>query len=59
MASPIAQRAPYREVADRMRRLIDDGELAPGAFIDERAPVARFGTSRTPGTTSILGRRSG
>lgn len=42
------RRALYQEVAERLRRLIYDGELAPGAFIDERALVERFGTSRTP-----------
>jgi len=48
MAPPIHPRALYEEVADRLRRLIYDGELAPGSFVDERALVERFGTSRTP-----------
>jgi DNA-binding GntR family transcriptional regulator len=48
MTPGISQRALYQEVADRVRRLIYDGELAPGAYIDERALVARFGISRTP-----------
>jgi DNA-binding GntR family transcriptional regulator len=48
MASPIHRRALYEEVADRVRQLIYDGELAPGSFVDERALVERFGTSRTP-----------
>ncbi len=48
MSIPIAHRALYQEVADRVRRLIYDGELAPGAFVDERALVERFGISRTP-----------
>jgi DNA-binding GntR family transcriptional regulator len=45
---PIAQRALYEEVADRLREIIWRGELAPGAWIDERALGDRFGTSRTP-----------
>ncbi len=48
MAGPIARRALYQEVADRVRQLIYRGDLAPGAWIDERALVERFGTSRTP-----------
>jgi len=45
---PIQSRALYEEVADRLRQLIYDGELAPGSFVDERALVERFGISRTP-----------
>jgi DNA-binding GntR family transcriptional regulator len=48
MARPITQRALYEDVAERVRQLIFRGELAPGAWIDERALVARFGISRTP-----------
>jgi DNA-binding GntR family transcriptional regulator len=48
MAPPIQSRALYEEVAERLRQLIYDGELAPGSFVDERALVERFGTSRTP-----------
>jgi DNA-binding GntR family transcriptional regulator len=48
MTAPIQSRALYQEVADRLRQLIYDGELAPGAFVDERALVTRFGISRTP-----------
>lgn len=48
MTPKIQHRPLYEEVADRLRRLIYDGELAPGAFVDERALVEQFGTSRTP-----------
>ena len=48
MRDPIAHRALYQEVADRLRRLIHAGELAPGAFIDELALAGSFGISRTP-----------
>ncbi|HEX9401591.1 MAG TPA: GntR family transcriptional regulator [Anaeromyxobacter sp.] len=48
MTSTIGHRALYQEVADRLRRLIYDGALAPGAWIDERALVEQFGISRTP-----------
>jgi DNA-binding GntR family transcriptional regulator len=48
MTPPIPTRALYQEVADRLRQLIYDGELAPGAFVDERALVKQFGISRTP-----------
>jgi DNA-binding GntR family transcriptional regulator len=47
-ARPITQRALYQDVAERVRQLIYSGELAPGAWIDERALVVRFGISRTP-----------
>lgn len=45
---PIARRALYQEVAERLRRLIYRGDLAAGAWVDEQALAARFGTSRTP-----------
>ena len=45
---PIARRALYQEVAERLRRLIYRGELAAGAWVDEQALAGRFGTSRTP-----------
>jgi len=45
---PIARRALYQEVAERLRRLIYRGELAAGAWVDEQSLAARFGTSRTP-----------
>jgi DNA-binding GntR family transcriptional regulator len=45
---PIAHRALYQEVADRLRRLIYDGDLPLGSWIDERELSERFGISRTP-----------
>lgn len=48
MRHPIAHRALYQEVAERLRRLIYDGELALGAWIDEQALAKEFGISRTP-----------
>jgi DNA-binding GntR family transcriptional regulator len=45
---PITQRALYEDVAERVRQLIYSGGLAPGAWIDERSLVERFGISRTP-----------
>jgi DNA-binding GntR family transcriptional regulator len=45
---PIAHRALYQEVADRLRRLIYDGDLALGAWVDEQALTEQFGISRTP-----------
>lgn len=48
MSRPIARRALYQEVAERVRELIYRGDLAPAAWIDERALTGRFGISRTP-----------
>jgi DNA-binding GntR family transcriptional regulator len=48
MARPITHRALYQDVAERVRQLIYRGDLAPGAWIDERHLVERFGISRTP-----------
>ncbi len=48
MARPITHRPLYEDVAERVRQLIYRGELSPGAWIDERALVERFGISRTP-----------
>jgi DNA-binding GntR family transcriptional regulator len=48
MARPITHRALYQDVAERLRELIYRGDLAAGAWIDERALVDRFGISRTP-----------
>jgi DNA-binding GntR family transcriptional regulator len=48
MTGPIAHRALYQEVAERLRQLIYDGDLAHGTWIDEQRLVERFGISRTP-----------
>lgn len=44
----ILQRNLYREVADRIGELIEQGELSPGARISEKQLCERFGVSRTP-----------
>lgn len=44
----IVQKALYLEVADRLRQQIDEGALAPGAWIDEVALTESLGISRTP-----------
>ncbi|GHC28119.1 GntR family transcriptional regulator [Aidingimonas halophila] len=46
--SKIQNRSLYLEVADRVRELIEQGELAPGERISEKALCERFGVSRTP-----------
>ena len=45
---PIARRPLHEELAERLRVLIVEGEIAPGSRIDERSLCARFGVSRTP-----------
>lgn len=44
----IVRQALYLEVADRLRTMIDDRTLPPGAWIDEVALASTLGTSRTP-----------
>lgn len=44
----IQHRNLYREVADRIRELIEFGELAPGERISEKQLCEQFGVSRTP-----------
>ncbi|MFN2330255.1 MAG: GntR family transcriptional regulator [Halomonas sp.] len=46
--SKIQHRNLYREVADRILDLIEQGELASGDRIPERELCERFGVSRTP-----------
>lgn len=46
--SKIQHRNLYREVADRIRDLIEHGELAPGERISEKNLCETFGVSRTP-----------
>jgi DNA-binding GntR family transcriptional regulator len=45
---PIARRSLHDEVVERIRDLIIEGELAPGARVPERLLCERFGISRTP-----------
>lgn len=44
----IQQRVLYQEAADRIRDLIEQGELKPGEKISEKQLCATFGISRTP-----------
>ena len=46
--SPLAPRALYQEVAERLRQRIYARELEPGGWIDEMKLAAEFGISRTP-----------
>lgn len=46
--SKIQQRSLYLDVADRVRELIEQGDLAPGERISEKQLCERFGVSRTP-----------
>lgn len=44
----IQHRNLYREVADRIRELIEQGTLIPGERISEKKLCEKFGVSRTP-----------
>ncbi len=46
--APISKRYLHDEVADRLRALIREGELAPRARVNELELSERFGISRTP-----------
>jgi DNA-binding GntR family transcriptional regulator len=46
--SPIVRRPLHEEAADRLRELIEQGRLAPGARLNERLLTAQLGVSRTP-----------
>jgi DNA-binding GntR family transcriptional regulator len=46
--APIARRPLHEEAADRLRDLIVQGRLAPGARLNERLLTAQLGVSRTP-----------
>ena len=46
--SPIARRPLHEEAAERLRDLIEQGRLAPGARLNERLLTAQLGVSRTP-----------
>jgi DNA-binding GntR family transcriptional regulator len=45
---PLASRALYEQVADRLREDIFSRRLEPGSWIDELKLAAEFGISRTP-----------
>ncbi|HET9823300.1 MAG TPA: GntR family transcriptional regulator [Burkholderiaceae bacterium] len=47
-AAPLARRALYEDVADRLRAQIFARELEPGSWIDEMKLAAAYGISRTP-----------
>ena len=46
--TPLAPRALYQEVTERLRQQIFNRELEPGSWIDELKHAAVFGISRTP-----------
>ena len=47
-SQPLARRALYQDVADRLRQQIFARELEPGSWIDEVTLAAAYGISRTP-----------
>jgi DNA-binding GntR family transcriptional regulator len=47
-ARPLAPRALYQDVAERLRQQIFARQLEPGSWIDEMKLSAAFGISRTP-----------
>lgn len=47
-AQPIARRALHEEVAQRLRELITEGHLPPGARLNERVLCEQLQVSRTP-----------
>jgi DNA-binding GntR family transcriptional regulator len=48
IAAPIARRPLHEEVAERVRELITEGALAPGARLNERVLCEQLRVSRTP-----------
>lgn len=46
--NPIGQQSLHDELLARLRKLIIDGEIKPGAKIPEKELCKRFGVSRTP-----------
>ncbi|MDN5844077.1 MAG: GntR family transcriptional regulator [Alcaligenaceae bacterium] len=48
MAARIIQKILYQEVADRLRAMIQSGELKAGQWIDETSLTGTLGISRTP-----------
>jgi len=47
-AAPISRATLHEELVGRLRDLIIEGDLAPGAKVPERQLCERFGVSRTP-----------
>ncbi|MBN9092628.1 GntR family transcriptional regulator [Pandoraea pnomenusa] len=47
-SQPISRRALHLAVMDRLRRMITEGMLPPGAHLNERALCEHLGVSRTP-----------
>ena len=48
VAAPIERRPLHNVLADRLRHMIVDGELAPGEKLAEKELCEQFGVSRTP-----------
>src|SRR3546814_17802695 len=48
VAAPIQRRPLHNELADRLRHMIVEGELAPGEKLSEKDLCSQFGVSRTP-----------
>ncbi len=48
VAAPIQRRPLHNELADRLRHMIVEGELAPGEKLAEKEICEQFGVSRTP-----------
>jgi len=48
IAAPIQRRSLHNELADRLRHMIVEGELAPGEKLAEKELCGQFGVSRTP-----------
>ncbi len=46
--TPLRATSLHDSVAERLRSMVFDGELAPGAWIDEKALAAAWQVSRTP-----------
>lgn len=47
-AQPISRQALHHAVMDRLRKMITEGALLPGAHLNERALCEQLGVSRTP-----------
>ncbi len=45
---PIKRQSLHDELTERLRHLIIEGNLAPGAKLSEKDPCDTFGVSRTP-----------